>query len=191
MTSYSNFGVIGGGAWGTALAQLLAAEGAPVRLWAREEEVVTAINSEHRNPVFLPGAALSPSLTATGALADMADLDALLVVVPVPYLRAVLAALPPGDAPLIFCSKGMEAGSFAFPIDMARDLAPERPHAVLSGPAIARIENSVLDEVIVLDTICLPREKQIARIKTLTVAPVLAEAIARIYSDKPVSSLFV
>ncbi len=64
-------------------------------------------------------------------------------------------------------------------------------HAVLSGPAIARIENSVLDEVIVLDTICLPREKQIARIKTLTVAPVLAEAIARIYSDKPVSSLFV
>lgn len=137
MTSYSNFGVIGGGAWGTALAQLLAAEGAPVRLWAREEEVVTAINSEHRNPVFLSGAALSPSLTATDALADMADLDALLVVVPVPYLRAVLATLPPGGAPLIFCSKGMEAGSFAFPIDMARDLAPERPHAVLSGPTFA------------------------------------------------------
>ena len=137
MTSYSNFGVIGGGAWGTALAQLLAAEGAPVRLWARETDVVTAINSEHRNPVFLPGAALSPSLTATAALADMADLDALLVVVPVPFLRAVLAELPPGDAPLIFCSKGMEAGSFAFPIDMARDLTPQRPHAVLSGPTFA------------------------------------------------------
>ena len=137
MTSYRNFGVVGGGAWGTALAQLLAADGAPVRLWAREEDVVAAINREHRNPVFLPGAALSSSLIATGDLADMADLDALLIVVPVPFLRAVLADLPPGDAPLIFCSKGMEAGSFAFPIDMARDLAPLRPHAVLSGPTFA------------------------------------------------------
>src|SRR3546814_7384311 len=79
--------------------------------------VVAAINAERRNPLFLPGAALSPSLTATGALADLADRDALLVVVPVPYLRAVLAELPAGDAPLIFCSKGMEAGSFDFPID--------------------------------------------------------------------------
>jgi len=137
MTSYRNFGVIGGGAWGTALAQLLAADGAPVRLWAREAEVVAAINAEHRNPGFLPGAALSASLTATGSLADMAELDALLIVVPVPFLRAVLADLPAGDAPLIFCSKGMEAGSFAFPIDMARDLAPQRPHAVLSGPTFA------------------------------------------------------
>ena len=137
MTSYRKFGVVGGGAWGTALAQLLAADGAPVRLWAREEDVVAAINREHRNPVFLPGAALSSSLIATGDLADMADLDALLIVVPVPFLRAVLADLPPGDAPLIFCSKGMEAGSFAFPIDMARDLAPLRPHAVLSGPTFA------------------------------------------------------
>jgi glycerol-3-phosphate dehydrogenase (NAD(P)+) len=137
MTPYRNFGVIGGGAWGTALAQLLAADGALVRLWAREEDVVAAINAEHRNPAFLPGATLSPSLTATGNLADMADLDALLVVVPVPFLRAVLAELPAGDAPLIFCSKGMEAGSFAFPIDMARDLVPGRPHAVLSGPTFA------------------------------------------------------
>ncbi len=138
MTSrFSRFGVIGGGAWGTALAQLLAADGAPVRLWAREADVVAAINADHSNPAFLPGAALSPSLTATDDLADMADHDALLVVVPVPFLRAVLAELPAGDAPLIFCSKGMEAGSFAFPIDIARDLAPQRPHAVLSGPTFA------------------------------------------------------
>ena len=119
------------------LAQLLAADGAPVRLWAREADVVAAINAEHRNPVFLPGAALSPSLEATGDLGDLADLDALLIVVPVPFLRAVLADLPAGNAPLIFCSKGMEAGSFAFPIDMARELAPGRPHAVLSGPTFA------------------------------------------------------
>ena len=137
MTSYRSFGVVGGGAWGTALAQLLAAEGAPVRLWAREAEVVAAINAEHRNPLFLPDAKLSPSLAATGALADLAACDALLVVVPVPFLRAVLADLPAGDAPLIFCSKGMEAGSFAFPIDIARDICPARPLAVLSGPTFA------------------------------------------------------
>lgn len=137
MTSYRNFGVVGGGAWGTALAQLLAAEGLPVRLWAREADVVAAINAEHRNPLFLPAATLSPSLTATADLADLANLDALLVVVPVPFLRAVLIDLPQGDAPLIFCSKGMEAGSFAFPIDIARDLCPGRPLAVLSGPTFA------------------------------------------------------
>lgn len=134
---FSNFGVVGGGAWGTALAQMLAADGAPVRLWAREADVVAAINAEHHNPLFLPGAALSPSLTATGALAELDACDALLVVVPVPFLRGVLGELPPGPAPLIFCSKGMEAGSFAFPIDIARDLCPGRPHAVLSGPTFA------------------------------------------------------
>ena len=151
MTSYWNFGVIGGGAWGTALAQLLAADGAPVRLWAREDDVVAAINAEHRNPVFLPGAALSASLTATSALTDMAACDALLVVVPVPFLRAVLAELPAGDAPLIFCSKGMEAGSFAFPIDIARELAPQRPHAVLSGPTFAHEVAAGLPTAITVD----------------------------------------
>ena len=133
----SSFGIVGGGAWGTALAQLLAADGAPVQIWAREADVVAAINAEHRNPVFLPGAALSPSLKATGNLPDLADCDALLIVVPVPYLRPVLADLPLGNAPLILCSKGMEAGSFAFPIDIAHEVAPDRAVAVLSGPTFA------------------------------------------------------
>ena len=64
-------------------------------------------------------------------------------------------------------------------------------HGVLSGPAIGRIRDSALDEVVLLDTIALPPEKQIEKIKVLSVAPVLAEAVARIYSDKPVSTLFV
>ena len=137
MTPYTNFGVVGGGAWGTALAQMLAAEGAPVRLWARESEVVTAINADHRNPLFLPDAVLSPTLTATGALSNLAACDALLVVGPVPFLRGVLVDLPTSDSPLVFCSKGMEADSFAFPIDIAKQVAPARPLAVLSGPTFA------------------------------------------------------
>ena len=138
MTSdYRHFGVVGGGAWGTALAQLLAAEGAPVRLWAHEADVVAAINASHENPRFLPGLPLSSSLTATTDLADLASSDALLIVVPVPFLRAVLAQLPASAAPLILCSKGMEAGSFAFPVDMVRALDPARAVAVLSGPTFA------------------------------------------------------
>ena len=73
----------------------------------------------------------------------------------------------------------------------ARSVCAAATHAVLSGPAIERIESSALDEIVLLDTIHLEEEKQIDRIKTLSVAPVFAEAIARIYSDKPVSTLFV
>lgn len=167
MTSYSNFGVIGAGAWGTALAQLLAAEGAPVRLWAREEEVVAAINADHRNPLFLPGAPLAPSLVATSDLRDLAGLDALLVVVPVPFLRAVLTELPPGDAPLIFCSKGMEAESFDFPIDIAREIFPRRPLAVLSGPTFANEVAAGLPTAITLAA------------EDVALADALAQALAR------------
>src|SRR3546814_12258104 len=84
MTSYRNFGVVGGGAWGTALAQLLAADGATVRRWAREEDVVAAIQRAHRHPGFLPGAALSPSPPATVVLADMTELAAPPTMFPVP-----------------------------------------------------------------------------------------------------------
>ena len=73
----------------------------------------------------------------------------------------------------------------------AKSVTACAPHGVLSGPAIGRIRDSALDEVVLLDTIALPPEKQIEKIKVLSVAPVLAEAVARIYSDKPVSTLFV
>ena len=63
--------VIGGGAWGTALAQMLASDGRDVLLWAREAEVVEEINSAHRNFAFLPGAELAPSIRATGDLAAL------------------------------------------------------------------------------------------------------------------------
>ena len=63
-------------------------------------------------------------------------------------------------------------------------------HGVLSGPAIDRIKNSVIKELVLLDTIALPEEKQLPNITMLPVAPVFAEAIARIYEDKPVSPLF-
>src|ERR1700741_2922665 len=94
-------GVIGGGAWGTALAQVSAAEGEPVLLWAREAEVVEAINARHENSLFLTGIPLAPSIKATAAIGELAGLDALLVVTPAQHLRAVLKSLPDLAIPLV------------------------------------------------------------------------------------------
>ena len=133
----TKFGVVGGGAWGTALAQTIASDGSEVLIWAREPEVVTAINTTHANPVFLPGLPLSPGIRATGVLADMAACDALLLVVPAQFLRGVLAELPVGGRPLILCAKGIEAGTRLLISEVAAAEAPGAPIAVLSGPTFA------------------------------------------------------
>ena len=138
-----NIGVVGAGAWGTALAQMLAADGREVLLWAREPEVVAAISAEHRNPLFLPGAALSPSIRATGDLAELGALPVLLLVTPAQHLATTLAALrPTGYCDLVLCSKGIEAGTAKNPggrlmAEVVRDIAPGCAPAVLSGPTFA------------------------------------------------------
>ena len=130
-------GVIGAGAWGTALAQVLASDGQIVRLWAREPEVVTAISDQRVNSLFLPDIALSPDIAVTGNMADMADCPVLLIVAPAQHLRTVLASLPEGDAPLVLCAKGIEADSGQLMCDVARQAAPGRKIAILSGPTFA------------------------------------------------------
>ncbi|MFA6124836.1 MAG: NAD(P)H-dependent glycerol-3-phosphate dehydrogenase [Sphingomonas sp.] len=130
-------GVIGGGAWGTALAQVAARGGDPVLLWAREPEVVASINQTHENSRFLAGIALPPSIQATGALGDLAACDALLVVAPAQHVRAVLAETPVGTTPLVLCAKGIEAGTQLLVGEVAQQLYPDAPIAVLSGPTFA------------------------------------------------------
>jgi glycerol-3-phosphate dehydrogenase (NAD(P)+) len=132
----TSFGVIGAGAWGTALSSTLTGNG-PVTLWAREEDVVAAINDASENPLFLPGIPLPAGITATGNLADVAACDVVLIVVPAQHLRAVLAsaAIPPAT-PLVLCAKGIEAGSHKLMVEVAHDLVAN-PLAVLSGPSFA------------------------------------------------------
>lgn len=130
-------GVVGGGAWGTALAQVAASGGVPVRLWAREGDVVEAVNALHENPVFLPGRPLSEAIVATGELAELAGTRAVLVVTPAQHMRAVLGSLPAEGQPLILCSKGIEAGSLKLLHEVAREVHPGSPVAVLSGPTFA------------------------------------------------------
>jgi glycerol-3-phosphate dehydrogenase (NAD(P)+) len=129
-------GVVGGGAWGTALAQV-AAESGDVLLWAREPEVVDGINRARENILFLPGVPLSPAIRATGALADLAECATLLVVPPAQHLRAVLSELPQTRSPLILCSKGLEAGSRKLMSEVAAEVQPRAAVAVLSGPTFA------------------------------------------------------
>jgi glycerol-3-phosphate dehydrogenase (NAD(P)+) len=130
-------GVVGGGAWGTALASVAAREGEHVLLWAREPEVVEAINASHENPLFLPGIALPGSIEATGSLDALAGCDALLVVVPAQHVRAVLGAMSVGRTPLVLCAKGIEAGTRLLVGAVAHAVQPEAPIAVISGPTFA------------------------------------------------------
>src|SRR5262245_24924860 len=92
---FKSIGIIGGGAWGTALAQTVRLAGRNTLLWAREAEVVAGINGEHANTLFLPGVTLDAGLQATGTLADIAAQDVVLMVAPAQHVRAMGAALAP------------------------------------------------------------------------------------------------
>jgi len=130
-------GIIGGGAWGTALAQVAATGGRETLLWARESEVVEAINSTHENSVFLAGNSLHESIRATTDLADLEACDAWLVVTPAQHMRATLTAAPACGRPLILCAKGIEEGSGQLLHQVARATCPDAPILVLSGPTFA------------------------------------------------------
>ena len=129
--------VIGGGAWGTALAQVAAAGGRETLLWAREAEVVEAVNSSHENSLFLPGIPLDPAIRATGDLDEVGDCDAWLVVTPAQNMRAVLEQAPRCDLPRVLCSKGIEEHSGELLHRVAAEACPGAPVAVLSGPTFA------------------------------------------------------
>jgi glycerol-3-phosphate dehydrogenase (NAD(P)+) len=130
-------GVIGGGAWGTALAAVAASNGEDVMLWVREPEVVDAINQTHENSAFLAGIPLAPLIIATTSLAELAECDVLLVVTPAQHTRAVLTNAIVGQRPLILCAKGIEAGTQMLMSEVAGEICPDAPIAVLSGPTFA------------------------------------------------------
>jgi len=129
--------VVGGGAWGTALAQVAATGGRETMLWALEEDVVTAVNQIHENPVYLKGLKLDPAIRATSNFADLEEADAWIVVTPAQHMRAVLARSPCPDMPLILCSKGIEESSGKLLHEVAHEVCPSSPVAVLSGPTFA------------------------------------------------------
>jgi len=138
--TFQKFGVIGGGAWGTALAQTLAVSGRDVTLWAYEEDCSSAINTKHENTLYLPGVKLHPSLRASSDMADLAGVDAILAVAPAQHMRATLtnfAAHTSDGLPIILCSKGIEISTLSFMSEVLTDVLPNTIPAVLSGPSFA------------------------------------------------------
>ncbi len=141
MAIYQKVGVMGAGAWGTALSLALMRAGREVLLWAREPEVVDSINARHENFAFLPGITLDPSIRATGEMTEIISRDALFMVAPAQYTRALCKELRatglPQTTPLVMCSKGVEQGSLALMTEVAAEELPNNPLAVLSGPTFA------------------------------------------------------
>ena len=134
-------GVIGGGAWGTALAAVAARAGRSVTLWAREPDVPTAINDHHENRRFLPGVPLDPAIRATDDLSEAADADLLLLVTPAQNLAAIVEELTQATdrmPPCVVCAKGIERQTGALMSDAVGRVAPSLPLAALSGPTFAR-----------------------------------------------------
>lgn len=132
-------GIVGGGAWGTALAALAAEQGETL-LWARNAEVVEGISRHHLNALYLPGMPLPPDLHATGDLAALKDCDALVLAVPAQSLRDFagrIGAVLPKPVPLVIAAKGIEIATGRLPAEVLGEALPDWPLAILSGPTFA------------------------------------------------------
>lgn len=133
--------VIGAGAWGTALADLLARNGHATTLWAFEPDVVESVLARHENSRFLPGATLAPALVASSELAgSVAGAELVVVATPVQHLRAILRRASPALAPgatICVASKGVERKTLALMSDIVLAEAAGHPVVALSGPSFA------------------------------------------------------
>jgi glycerol-3-phosphate dehydrogenase (NAD(P)+) len=133
--------IIGGGAWGTALSIVALRAGSMPVLWARDRNVVAAINERHENSFLLPGVPLDPAIVATSDIDRATDrAEAALLVVPAQFLRGVIETLRPSlptGFPVLHCAKGLEAGSLGTMSEISAELLPNSPCAVLSGPTFA------------------------------------------------------
>ena len=138
--TFDSVGIVGGGAWGTALAQTLRLAGRDVVLWAREAEVVAEINAAHTNTAFLPGVALDAGLRATADLADIAARDVVLMVAPAQHVRRVAAEIGKhlrDGKPVVICAKGLEQATGKLLGQVLGETLPQATQAVLSGPSFA------------------------------------------------------
>jgi glycerol-3-phosphate dehydrogenase (NAD(P)+) len=133
--------VLGGGAWGTALAIATLRAGHDVRLWARDAATVEAIRSGGENTRYLPGIAIDPAIRATNDAAEaLSEADYALAAVPAQQLRDALASVAgrvPSDATIILCAKGIEQSTGKLLSSIVEEVLPDHPIAALSGPSFA------------------------------------------------------
>ena len=141
VTPKQRIAVLGGGAWGTALAQTMLRAGHEVAFWMRDGDAARAINETHANPAYLPGLPLDGELGATTDIAEaLAGAHCVLVVVPAQALRGLLqeiASVVPTGAPIVICAKGIEKETGKRLSEIVRERLPDNPPAALSGPSFA------------------------------------------------------
>lgn len=133
-------GIVGAGAWGTALAVVARRAGRDVLIWGYEPETVAAINGRNQNPIFLSGVKLDSGIEATARLNEVAVCDLLLMVTPAQNMRAIAGELAPyvrAGQPLLICAKGIEQSTGKLLSQVAGEVLPEARVAVLSGPSFA------------------------------------------------------
>lgn len=132
--------IIGAGAWGTALAQVIANEGKDVTLWARNFDFASEINVLRENKSYLSGYTLSERITATSDFEIACEAEIILMVTPAQAMRKILTDMKPyinADHKLALCSKGIELSSGKLMSEVANDVLPKTPVAILSGPNFA------------------------------------------------------
>ncbi len=137
---FRSAGVIGAGAWGTALAQVTGWAGLDTLLQAREPDVVESIRDHRVNEAFLPGVTLDDHVNVTSDLADLGGCDLILAVPPAQFMRATMTAFAPHyrpGVPIVLCSKGIERGSLKLMTEVLAETIPHATVAVLSGPSFA------------------------------------------------------
>ena len=172
-------GIIGGGAWGTALALTARRAGRTVVLWARESDVVAAINRDHVNPLFLPDVPLDPAIRATAELGEAAAADALLLVAPAQHLRALATEcarhVAPGT-PVVVCTKGIEEKSGALMSEIVAASLPGAAITVLSGPTFAgEVARGLPTAVTLATTDAALGQRLIAALGTRSFRPYLSD----------------
>ena len=133
-------GIVGAGAWGTALAVVARRAGRDVLIWAHEAATVSDINQKHRNETFLPGIKLDKAIEATARFNEVANCDLLLMVTPAQHVRTIAGELAPyvrDGQPLVLCSKGIEQATGRLMSQVVAEVLPKAEIAVLSGPSFA------------------------------------------------------
>jgi glycerol-3-phosphate dehydrogenase (NAD(P)+) len=137
--AFDRIAVLGGGAWGTALANVTARAGREVTLWEHDPDNAEQL-AQKRESRFLPGVRIEDSIAVTRDLGRAARAEAILLVVPAQAMRAVVKALAgtilPGT-PVIACAKGIERGTRNFMTEVIAQCAPDATPAILSGPSFA------------------------------------------------------
>jgi|TARA_B100001250_G_scaffold384301_1_gene378999 glycerol-3-phosphate dehydrogenase (NAD(P)+) len=137
---YTNISIIGAGAWGTALAEVISRQGNQVNLWAREDDVVKSINTLNENTLYLPNIKLSELIIAQNNLDNVINCDLLLMVTPSQFMRSVLEDIKDNlndSIPVVLCSKGIETKTLSLMNEITQSIIPKNPLAILSGPSFA------------------------------------------------------